>query len=452
MANVNDNPTTALCTCLEELISLKKNSNSNYFAWMPGGTFYSAENLEYQKKTLLDLKTIKESEGVEGNLDVYTDANNFMRTINAVPSSNVLDSSFISSGKMLWDVYKSVLANATFPNQRKITEEEKQQIQKLNAEYEKLSPAYNQYQEVYDNALEAYNDLRLKAMSDPIVARKFTLNGKSYKQKVDKAMKDWVSLGHKETIEKINNDTLNIHRETSESWINELLERMSENAIDELSGPYHTYLGIKDIFDETLEWTEFTIDSSSLEKINSQSKRRFTENKESTSGMWFWKSRSTQSSHGVNVEEMQSDKLAVSNISFKLLQVPIQRPWFDPTLIECGAWKWNNPDMAPLSTGGVNPTGQMIAYPTTAIFVKDLNVEIDNVAVLDKVVDSTSTTQTNTVGPFRLFRKRETSSRTETNEYHMELSQKDKNAGTLVNSGVQLIGFRCYQLPKTPSL
>lgn len=441
MANVNDNQTMALCACLEDLISLKQYSDDTYFQWMPGGTIYRKENLEYQRKTIIDLKTIYALGSKSQEYDIYVDGKNFMETINTLPND-----------KKLWDVYLSVLKKSTFPNQRKITEEEKQKVEKLEAEQAKWDEVFKQYSKAYKEALKKYNKLRADAMKSEEAALDFALNGTLYQEEVDEAMQDWVSLGHKGSVESAKNELLNIHRETSESWINELLNRMDKNLVAGDGPLYHSYLGIKDIFDETLNWTELTVDSTSMENIDSKSKHRYTQNRESASGMWFWKSRSSQSSHGTSAQSEQTDKLAISKISFKFLQVPIHRPWLDATIIECGAWKWTNPDMDPLSTGGDHPTGDMVAYPTTAIFVKDLSVEIDNVSVLDRITDSTSTTQYNSVGPFRLFRKRENTSRTETNESHIEVSKKDKNEGTLTNPSVQLIGFRCHQLEKTPSL
>ncbi|MDF9828776.1 hypothetical protein [Parabacteroides sp. PF5-6] len=446
MANVNDHATTALFTCLEELISLRQDSDDTYFHWMAAGAVYRKENLAYLQVHLAELQAWRKlKSGSMGKHEAFVDADNFIRTINGLPGN---------SSKLLWDIYKVVLDKATFPNQRKITAEEEETLKKLHAELAVLQPLSDDYSLVYDTVYGDYNELRMKAMYDEEFALKFALNGSIYKKKVDQAMQNWITLGHKGTVERYQNDIQNINRETSENWINTLKKRLQENVLDDTSesASYYSTLGIKDIFDETLNWTEFTIDSTTIENIDTQSKHRFTQNTESTSGMWFWKSRSTQSSHGTSAKSEETEKLAVSKISFKLLQVPIHRPWFDATIIECGAWKWNNPDMDPLSTGGDNPTGDMVAYPTTAIFVKDLSVEVDNLSLLDSVSDSARTTQYNTVGPFRLFRKRENSSRTDATESHEEVSEMEDKKGKMNNPDVQLIGFRCHQLERTPSI
>lgn len=445
---------------LEKLFSAGGGTSANnYFAWMSGGLLYDKEQLAYLQMNLDDLKTAALDEFGNGK-SVYLDGINFMQLLNAIPSSNELKGDYAQSGRMLWDEYASVLREAVFPNAKEKTDEDDQKLERIQIQYTALEPAYLKYKKLYDKAAAKYEAAKSAALFDPQKARMFALStGKTLKSDADMAMNNWIGMGQKKTVDNLVNQTLNFNREFANSWINTLMAKLKAyslsdlNQLDEMGAPpYHTYLASNDFMDGSAQWTEVTFDASSVSLVDSTTNRTFSSYTESNSGFWFWKSRTTTTTTSRDHEKMDETKVAISSIKFKCIQVPILRPWFEPGFLTCGAWKWRDANFAALSDGKPNPVGSLIAYPTTALFVKDVEVAVENMETLNRFMKGDQSSQFNSVGPFRLFRSRETSSRAEHKDYETTIKQDSSASGTVSISGTQLIGFKCFALPKAPVL
>ena len=65
-------------------------------------------------------------------------------------------------------------------------------------------------------------------------------------------------------------------------------------------------------------------------------------------------------------------------MSFSIAQIPLVRPWFRQSYLTSPIWRFAVGDVLvkdwKLSDGGKPPTGQMPAYPTSAIFIRDLTL------------------------------------------------------------------------------
>lgn len=458
MANVH--AAKDLILQLEKLFTAGGSSSANnYFAWMAGGLLYDKQQLAYLQMNLDDLKIAAVDELGDGK-SVALDGENFMRLLNSIPSSNELSGNYEQDGKMLWDVYASVLREAIFPNAKEKTDADEQKLQELQNEAELLDATYQKYKEIYDEASATYEEVKAEALFDPVKARQFALStGKKLKSNMDVAMNNWIALGKKKTVENLAVQILNFNREFANSWITTLMAKLKSfslsdaGQLDEMGAPpYHTYLANNDFMDESSPWTEYTIDASTAMTMNSTTNHAFSSYTESNSGFWFWKSRETSTSTGREHVKTDETRVAISSIKFRCVQVPILRPWFEPGFLTCGAWRWRDSSFAPLSDGKPNPMGNLIAYPTTALFVKDVEVAVENMESFTRFTKGDSSSQFNSVGPFRLFRKRETTSRSEHSSHETIVTQDSSAQGTIRIPGTQLIGFKCFAMPKAPAM
>ncbi|NJL76380.1 MAG: hypothetical protein HC892_16530 [Saprospiraceae bacterium] len=137
------------------------------------------------------------------------------------------------------------------------------------------------------------------------------------------------------------------------------------------------------------------------------------------------------------------------NVNFELAQVPILRAGIHEHFLTSKYWRFHPTASAIgsaelLSDGKIPPSGQMVAYPTTLIFARNITVKFEtysgNYNYFDQKIKGG--------GGLSLFGLhlggRYENARTEKNaESHFE------GQGISV-PGMQLIGFRCHLLPKSP--
>jgi hypothetical protein len=151
-------------------------------------------------------------------------------------------------------------------------------------------------------------------------------------------------------------------------------------------------------------------------------------------------SSSTQQKHEV-------EKATNFTMSFSIAQIPLSRAWFDPTFIESKAWRLspNAVDLSELSNGAIPPQGMMVAYPTTVIFARDIQVNFDEMhdekTELHKQLIAKGS---GGYGPFKIG-----------GSYSRDEQKKDVkytfNKEGLKVEGMQIIGFRCHLLKKSPN-
>ena len=87
----------------------------------------------------------------------------------------------------------------------------------------------------------------------------------------------------------------------------------------------------------------------------------------------------------------------------------------------------------------------MLGFPTSAIFVKDVEIKSASIKqTFDEVEKKLSVGVSIGWGPFRLGGKHDSSSK----ETHTTFDEK---TGTMKIEGMQLIGYKCFLMPKTPN-
>ncbi|MDI9635241.1 hypothetical protein QM565_05480 [Geitlerinema splendidum] len=439
-------------------------SSDNFISWcVPGIPFKSEELLFASKAT-----------GASGDeeRDLLLQASNFSRFVNFVPDvSGVYDTkkqetTYNQSGNLLWNIYSNVLQYSEISNAGELTDSQKQQLERWNgllvetyeeediitgAKKQKTRPgslvrAYKDKQQAYIQACLTYNSKRLAAMASetPEDVRDWRYNASLYRMSVQNAMDAWVSEGYKNEYEQITSAIDQITRRSLVLWKRKLDDNLDKSKQTDINGQnfYLTTFWPARFASATEGWTKFDFKQESVRAYSNYETNGWSVDVSATYGLF---SGSLSNKGEISTT---NDKLDVSNfsMSFEIIQVPILRPWFSPEFLTNAAWRFKSGlGMSELSSGGRPPKGSLPAYPTTAIFIRNLKAdfgELHNEASTYKRDISTGVSVG--YGPFRL-------SGSYRNAYGESKFNSEVNQEGLSANGLQLIAFKCAVLPKSPN-
>lgn len=432
-------------------------SSDNYVAWCSPGIPFQATDLQFA------VKGINGKDAEETNTLIRSAAE-FSRLANSIPSSNMMGGTFEQAGSILWDIYGKVLTLSKVA-QGSITEEEKKKIEKFRnllvttnkvkdilTDEEKeviadspLVASYKEKMAAYESAVLEYNNKRLSALNgdSKVAVQDFTMNAPIYRNKVKQALTDWTTNGYKTEYEQIGAYIKQVSQRDM-SLIKADLEDKLEKAkmTDPNTGGDFcmTSLYPGSFINSDAGWTQFTFSSANTDSYIKDSHQSSVANTQMTFGLFKLNADAKHTKDELNTS-MDSDDF---EMKFKLVQVPLGRPWFSPDFLTNNAWDWAQEGQKPLSDGGDPAQGQMIAYPTTAVFIKDISIRSSALKeAKDKINSSLDAGGSVGWGPFSIGGRHSRNS--EEIKSHI-----DTDTNTLTVEGMQLIAFKCFALPKTP--
>lgn len=144
------------------------------------------------------------------------------------------------------------------------------------------------------------------------------------------------------------------------------------------------------------------------------------------------------------------------DLSFEIAQIPIVRPWFKEAFITSKTWRFDpgNPDVKnkDVSDGASPPAGLIAAYPTTAIFIRNLQLGIRQDSAAGQFIDKYQASSQSgggyvNFGPFFLGG---TASHYSSSGYSQSSWAHTWNDQGMSVDGMQLTAFRCHIFPKSP--
>lgn len=312
--------------------------------------------------------------------------------------------------------------------------------------------AYNEKMTAYLAAALQYNAKRIAAQAatgpeGKAAVADWSNNAQLYRLQVKQAQDAWVSGGYRNEVDEINAYINQVTLRDMGLWKQALLEHYQDAVVNAL-GPgqdfFYTTL-IPGSFANSGGWTEYgmtheTVNSSTHSKSNSWGGG-------ANVSFGFW-----SVGGGVSGESKSySDSYAVSNfkLSFRIAQIAISRPWFYPEFFMNRGWTlrkgegWMYDDMP--SDGQLPPHGNFIAYPTTALFARDITIEsADFVSAYNSYSSSYGGGASVGWGPFRLSG----------NYHHAESGDSYSSTAsgqTLRVPGMQIIGFTNHLVGKAPN-
>lgn len=316
----------------------------------------------------------------------------------------------------------------------------------------RLVKAYKTYEQEYIDAAMEYNTKRLNALnsSDSAAVQDWALNGNLYRQKVRSAFNRWVAAGKKHQVEQMYAFIDQVSRRNLELLKARLLDSVEKSQINNpVSGEAFYWTSVipaRFAFSEG--WQGYSFSQNEV-KTHSKSKTNQWD-ASARIPISAWKiGGGTSGSTERMTESVDTSKFFMS---FEVAQVMISRPWFSPEFLKSNGWRFE-PDMPNLtnlterlSDGEIPPSGSMIAYPTAAIFVRDVTLDF---AELHKETSSfkrdIEADLGVSIGPFRIGKgsyKR--------GDEEREFESKVTNEGLEI-PGMQLIGFKCKLLPNLPN-
>lgn len=324
-----------------------------------------------------------------------------------------------------------------------------------------LVKVYFEKMAAYDAAALEYNARRIDALTatDSRAVHDFAINANIYRNKVRAALADWETAGHKSDYEKIaaffeqtgRRDMALIKQQYQED-----LEKARLTSPISGSDFFFTSL-VPGNFATSTGWTRFGFSAGDYERHSNSS---YSWSKSRGSGgfgcVLFGGSGSHSESTRHSEYHGRFDSSFV-NMSFEIAQIPIARPWLRTAFLTSHYWRFDQNNVVVrgdvLSDGGSPPKGKLPAIPTSAIFVRRLSLRFgESHGFLDYVNNARQQSSSGggffALGPF--FAGGSGAYRSGSGDRRRDYGFKFEN-NTMFIDGMQLIGFKCHLLPKSPN-
>ena len=468
-------------------------SKDNFFSWCSPGIPITEDSLRFLSTGLSgvvnenslpkgeDGKPVPLTDAEKEKLrasdtgQLYMQAENLARIVDFIPDINtginegLSRLSIMENEGTLSDVYKYVLqfsqvANTELSDADKAKLEKYKQLLQVKRvkkdlitdeeteviESSPLVSVYNQKMTAYIDAVLEYNTHRVAALSaaNTEAIHFFALNAASLRKKVQAAMSDWVSNGYKNEYEQIAARIDQIQSKDLsllKAEYKDTLEKTKLTGIASGADFYYTSLIPGDF--TRGGWTKFTFKSSDFEQHKSTKAEDYGVR---ASAGFFGIGAKGGHEH---TESHSKRTIDASNftLEFEISQVPIVRPWFKTVFLTSKAWKLDpttNPEIKSrgevLNDGEMPPKGILPGYPTTVVFIRNLILNFGTYNS-DFQSDFTSNSASGSAGwgPFSVSAHYNSSKGEESFESH-------SNTQGIRVDGMQIIGFKCHLLPKSP--
>lgn len=340
-----------------------------------------------------------------------------------------------------------------------------------------LVKLYNEKMAKYTEALIEYNNIHKEALAgkDQAAVHEWALNGKAYYQKVKAAYNDWVNNGYKEEYEQISAYISQVMDRSMTMLKEEYKELLSQAALSGVATDFLYTTISPSNFAKSKGWSKFSFskanyDSFDTEKVKNHSFHLGVDVKAKAYNLF--RSASVNDKTSYDTEKNSQRNLASYNLnqfslSFEVCQVQIVRPWFKSAFLSSKFWRFdeNNLDCKGemLSDGGTPPKGLLPAYPTSIIFVRNLELDFGSESALKMFTHQYENTDFSSHTDFSvagfgvgggilgsvsgsLDIKNNNSSSRDTNRSNMR-----QQGSKLYIDGMQIIGYNCHVLEKSPN-
>jgi hypothetical protein len=472
-------------------------SEDNFLSWASPGIPITAKDLEFLNLGLTGVlkpqSLPKDDKGepiplsdaekaalrASSTAQLYMQAENLARLVDFIPDINAGTNG--ASGKAgiaplsiqqnegtLSDVYSYALKFSQVAN-TELTEEEKKKVEKFkqllqvkrmkkdlitDEETEVLEPSpmvvlYNEKMAAYIDAVLEYNTHRVNALSatNSEAIHFWALNANALRSKVKAAMFDWVTNGYKNEYEGIAariDQIMSKDLSLLKADYKDALEKAKLTGLASGSDFFYTSLVPGNFVKGG--WTKFSFASSDFE---THSKSEYTSYGASASAGFLGFGASGGFKHKDGSKDSSFDASNFS-LSFEMCQVPIVRPWFKTPFLTSKAWKLDpgSPEVQSkgevLCDGAVPPKGILPGYPTAIIFIRNLSMNFGQAnAKFHSQFESNSGSGSAGWGPFSVSANYSSGDQEKDFESHAD------SQGIHVK-GMQIIGFNCHVLPKSP--
>ena len=320
-----------------------------------------------------------------------------------------------------------------------------------------ITIAYETKMKEFLDAEDAYLTLLVNAQgatdSDPEGKRAVAAwanKADNYYRSVRAAYNAWISQGYKNEYEKMNAFIDQITQRSMVLYKRDLIEKFRKGKVNNAgaggAGEFYNTLLLPGNFATSAGWTGFTFGASDYKNHYSKSKSQWGVKASAKFGFGSAKGSASGSKERIQHEI----KMKNFSASLKFTQVPICRPFMDPGIFSMRGWRLSKEyfekygkDAKSISDGSNN--GRLVAYPISALFVKDVKLYSGDLSSqFDFVKKEISGGGSVSYGPFSVGGSYSHGSEESNLDVHVE-------SGSLNIPGMQLIGFMNNYVPKCPN-
>lgn len=324
-----------------------------------------------------------------------------------------------------------------------------------------LQQAYFSKMAAYEDAALEYNARRIDALTatNARAIHDWAINANIYRNKVRAAMADWQMSGHKDDFEKIAAFIEQVSRRDMSLLKQQYVEDLERARLTSpVSGSdfFFTSL-VPGNFAGSNGWTRFGFEAGDFEAHrNSSFSSSSTSGGGGASWLGIFGGTASHSSSERHSEFHGTVDTSHTSMSFEIAQIPIARPWLRTAFLTSHGWRFDQNNVLTksdfLCDGASPPNGKMPAYPTTAIFVRKLALSFGELHGFSDYVATEQHSATGgggyvSFGPF--FLGGSGSHRSGSASSQRDYGYRFEN-NTMFVDGMQLIGFKCHIMPKSP--
>ncbi|MFA0822316.1 MAG: hypothetical protein ACC612_05430 [Methanomethylovorans sp.] len=328
--------------------------------------------------------------------------------------------------------------------------------QKTVTEPGPMTLAYIAKMNDYIDAADEYMNLLIDAQSakgsDQEAIRRvaaWTNKSKFIRSKMEAAYMAWVSQGYKNEYEQINAYIDQVTQKSMVLYKQDLLNKYKNglltSTMEGTAGDFYYTTLIPGNFATSPGWTRFSFYEGDYETHFNKNTSQWSAGGGLSFGLFSIGGRAS----GSKVEVNTSAKATGFSASLEFTQIPIVRPWFDPGFFSMRAWTldkiWDLNFDKKVSDGAEKPIGRLVAYPITALFVRNVRFSLSEwdsqSQYINKQISGGGAVGW---GPFFIGGSYSHGSETRNGSYHNE-------GGSIVIDGMQLVGFINNIIPKSPN-
>jgi len=483
-------------------------SEDNFFSWCTPGIPINVEDFDFltqgltgvvRKAAVEEMATGEETSELTPEMinqlrasdtaRLYMQAESFARMVDFVPDLASMSNeqfarmSVMNNEGTLSDRYKYILRMSQvmqtelpadikkkierFRGLLNVTKTKEDLITGEKVEVTEPSPLVQLYEEkraAYEAAALEYNARRIKALaaSTPEDVHYWAMNANILRNRVKAAMSDWVTNGYKNDYEAIAAFIDQVMRRDMSLLKEQYRDDLAKAVITGSSSGSDFYFtsAIPGNFTRSAGWTEFGFSSGDYNRYRNSSylSKRSSSRAGGGFSLGFISAAGGGSASNSRREYESEVKFDTSRfrLSFKVAQVLLNRPWLKDAFLNSKTWRFdqNNPEAKSemVSDGGNPPEGLIPAYPTSMLVIKDLNLYLGESSGFSDYISKHESSSASgggvlSLGPFNLggSHSRATSLGETTSEHGYEYDGK-----TMKVPGMQIIGFKCHVLPKSP--
>jgi hypothetical protein len=324
-----------------------------------------------------------------------------------------------------------------------------------------LVQVYHEKMAAYDAAALEYNSARIDGLAgdNPRAVSYWAINANILRNKVRAAMDDWIATGYKEDYEKIAAYIAQVSERDLTLLKADYMDDLQKAKLTGLASGSDFYYSslVPASFATSSGWSRFSFSGGDYSRHSNSTFNSSGWSAQASAGYFGFGAHGGGSHSESKATYTGSFNMDTFALSFEIAQIPIVRPWFKSSFLVSKTWRFDpgNPDVKNdlLNDGGSPPKGLIPAYPTTIIFIRNLHMEIGHSDSFSSFVAQNSSSSQSGGGGFSFgpFSCGGSASHYTTSGNTQRDYTSSWNGHGLDVPGMQIAGFKCHVLPKSPN-